>query len=278
MSSPTYGYTYKLLDALFQPMQDTLKSKIGKPVKYHNFYPFKSKSGRWYAFFNNSYSDIKIYDLETGELWFTNFYSYNPEFDFSENKRDSRIYYDHTNVSTYVPSFIKDSFILKEKEHVYYINDFSFDEDFEDSQLPKEELDFLPIAFNMWTIWAADYEFYVDVLDLSDIDNKVVKIYNNISYTVSRSVDKVRDIIKVDSEFWMPIRREGETEEELYKRSLTIKAISSISVLTENNNFRFEPVRNEEGIDTDDYQINNTANKEMSKPNDLLPWQLYLKD
>lgn len=171
-----WGHTFKHLTNFLNS-----KNTLGN-YRYKNYYPFKSKSGKWYAFWNQGYSDIKIYDLETKQIVIEKFYSsgtgYNP----------------HTNHSVYVPSFIP----IKD----YVVDDNEFDEWIDDGSLTLdnfEQIQFVPYAFNAWTVWAADYQFYVDIIDLSEIDSGVVKRVKNKGYTIPIDAEHVKNFVKMNT-------------------------------------------------------------------------------
>lgn len=154
---------------------------------YGNFYPFRSPKGRWMAFHNKYYSDIRIIDLKTYETVFEQFY------------RTPTYYASHTNFCTYVPGYM--SSMSSDGKTRFFYNDHELDED-KDWDNFEEDIGYLPIAFNAWTIWACDYEFYVDILDLRQIDDGILKIYENkTSFIIPRSAGHVRNYVNVQLEW-----------------------------------------------------------------------------
>lgn len=164
-----------------------------KDVRYENWYPFRSPKGVMMAFYNNSYGDIKIVNLETNEVVVDEFYSH------SDTDPEKKWYKSHTNVSTYVPSYwvIKEKMQMKDQpeKDIFYT---ALDYDIEEGEDLKAYGEFksLPIAFNAWTIWAMDYEFYVDVLDLREIDSGIIRKWKNIQYVITKDARHVRNFIK----------------------------------------------------------------------------------
>lgn len=173
-----WSYYDKMINGKFQKPSD---------VRYDNWFPFKSPKEKWFAFYGKSYTDIFIYDFETKEHIKLNTYR-GPE----KNQ-----YWDHTNFSTYVPSYFNWTSVHKDKTYNIVSEDSNLDASYERHGLTVDTLSFLPLAFNAWTIWAADYEFYVDVLDLSDIDNGNISVVDK-QYIISRDAHSMRDFVKID--------------------------------------------------------------------------------
>lgn len=73
-----------------------------------------------------------------------------------------------------------------------------------------DAVEFAPIAFNAWTYWAADEEFYVDTLDLSRIDEGVVAVFDRKPYVVSRGIRQVRDVVEFGGGFPVDVDRSVE--------------------------------------------------------------------
>ena len=164
-------------------------------VKYENWYPFRSPKGIMMAFYNTSYGDIKVINLETKEIVVEEFYSH------SDTDPEKNWYKSHTNISTYVPSY----WVIKEKKHVkdhpekdilYTILDYDTDPLTEETLNSYGQFKSLPVAFNAWTIWGIGTEFYVDVLDLREIDSGIIRKWKNIQYIITRDASHVRDFIK----------------------------------------------------------------------------------
>jgi hypothetical protein len=247
--SPSWGYSFKKIDELFQP----IKEKFGQP-RYNNFYPFKSASGKWYAFWNDRYSDIKIWDVEKHEIVFTNYYS----------NLEPKYYAEHTNVSTYVPCYIFDSFELNGKEHRFTVSDYDIDESYD---ISLDDLHFVPFAFNASTIWGCDYEFYCDVLDLRRIDEGIVSTIKK-SYILSRDMNHVRDMIKVETENWRAIRNKDETDEEFEIRRDEDHVYHSVKVLIEDMDMRIGPSGDPKNIYSDEEKYENVTKH---------PWKLGIE-
>lgn len=172
-------------DAIGQKVQ-ALNEKLKTGYKYQNYYPFKSPKGKWFCFYGDTYADIRIYDLETLELVTKSFYS----------NMEKKVYAHHANYSSYVPGYYtskyKDEYLFAHEE--YTLGD-------EKDNLPTvDELQYSTFAFNAWTIWAADTEFYVDIIDLSDIDNGNVKLIDKEVYIISRDTYSMRDMVNIDVE------------------------------------------------------------------------------
>lgn len=163
-------------------------------VRYQNWYPFKSPKGVMMAFYNNSYGDIRVINLETKEVVVNEFYSHE-DADPAKNW-----YKSHTNVSTYVPSY----WVLNEKntdvkgvttEYMFTMLDYDIDPLDEETLKSYGEFKSLPFAFNAWTIWGMDFEFYVDILDLTEIDDGIIRKWKDVNYVITKNADHVRNFI-----------------------------------------------------------------------------------
>lgn len=162
---------------------------LGTPI-HGNYYPFLSKSNKWYAFFNKSYSDINIYDLETNKLVVDYFYESTA----------------HVNVSTYVPAYSLIEYLDFTKQDGthsifadwdYETNEYSAMNT--NNSIDVQMLRYTPIAFNAYTLWAADFEYYVDILDLNDIDNGNIKLIEKTKFTLPTAMNQVRNYISFDA-------------------------------------------------------------------------------
>lgn len=251
MSNPSWGHDYSVIDKLFEPF----KEKLGHYC-YDNFYPFKSKSGKWYAFHNDQYSDIKIVEIETGKTVVKHFYS------------NKGVYLSHTNASTYVPAFVRGVY---ESPHTgRTIKTITNDHDFEDSEnITLDMIESVPIAINSWTIWAADYEFYVDAIDLRRIDEGIVRKLKFPQKVISRDCLQVRNVVECQTDYWYCIKKEGETDEELKARQDAVQPTSDFKFLVENHDLRFSP--KEPDHEEDIYDPNGVAGK--YEVDEELPWQ-----
>lgn len=207
-----YGHDFTNFDALTAPLLVKAEEKFGKH-SYRNWYPFKSPKGDWMAFHMVSYSDIRIVNLDSMEIVVDGeFYAHIVKG--ADGKNDWRhkdtVYNSHTNTSVYVPSYYIDTYDKgKDPEgnscgvgH-YAVNDREFDDD--ESTLGNMKS--VPIAFTAWTIWAADYEFYVDMLDLSEVDEGRVSLLSPgekfQGACIPISARHVRNWVKPEVDYWL---------------------------------------------------------------------------
>lgn len=246
-------------------------------VKYRNWYPFLSPKGRWLAFYNKSYTDINIIDLETKELVVRDFYSRYRGYDLIDGKRvsmEGHVYNGgHCNVSTYVPHCVYTQFVSSSADNKWLfsgLEDFDFDvfdpaktDEYMSNKnsgfkhhTDKRVLTSVPIAFNAYTYWAADFEFYVDLIDLSEVDNGVIKMIDGGRFTIPRSAEHVRNYVNCSFE--------GEDDPSKPQR-ISLR----YNVLEEKGPFNFDKndVNNESGLETWDGKWNKVKHTEF------LPWQ-----
>lgn len=205
-----WNYSFNKLDNYFKEKFKDQLEFLGK-YPYKNFYPFKSPKGKWMAFHSKYYSDIRIVDLENPERIVYEGYYRDPNSKYSA----------HCNVNTYVPSYL----VVPPNDSTQYgfaISDNDFDDWLSDGSMKEsqfENIDFLPLAFNVWTIWAADYELYLDVFDLSKIDDGILNCYKtDFKNTFPIECSDIRKHIKVEVEEWFPIKNQDESIEDFDKR------------------------------------------------------------
>lgn len=204
MTTEGYGYDFAAFDAVTKPLLDKAVEKFGKH-SYANWYPFKSPAGVWMAFHMPSYSDIRIINLDAMEVIVDgDFYSHLARS--ADGKADYRssetVYASHTNASVYVPAFVESTYTTHEgKPGLIAMNDHELEGD--------ELLDnvrSVPLAFNAWTIWAADYEFYVDVIDLSEVDSGKVHLLDlgeaRRGMSIPIGASHIRNFVKPSTEHW----------------------------------------------------------------------------
>lgn len=243
-TTPSWGRTFRKLDVWLAGFG--IAEHLGGPVEwtaigsrpghsYLNFHPFKSASGRLYAFHDGgNYTDIRVHELwrEDGALT-----SRPVTSDFYRTKE----HYDgHANYSIYCPSyFVRDSQykglkgeIVKSKEVVM---DHAFDAV---DEVPWGEVQFAPVAFNAFTYWAADTEFYVDTIDLSRIDEGRISLFDRKPYVVSRTMKQVRDVVDFSGWFYEDLRRTTLFDEGDVKPSPGINF--NVRVLTEASEDQFQ--------------------------------------
>ncbi len=184
-----YGYNYAIWDTFITEKFSKQLKHLGNMQPYGQVEIFRSPKGRWMAFHNTNYYDIRIVDLETCEPVFENFYSY-----FDKDKTN-QVYKHHVNFTTYVPTYFVDNFTTDGKKSLYLVKTYGFDcvEDMENFDF--NDLFSIPIAFNAWTIWGADFEFYVDVLDLREIDDGKLKMFKGAGFTLVSTATHVRQYI-----------------------------------------------------------------------------------
>jgi hypothetical protein len=175
-------------------------------VRYGNWCPFWSPKGRLMAFYNKSYGDIQIIDLETKEVVVKDFYSRLRPMEDPE-----RVYNHHTNCSTYVPSFIRypheSKFTANNEERHHRGFSHYVDQEWGGKDDLQEWLDTLankggeigslPVAFNVWTIWACDYEQYLDAIDLRQVDDGIVKLWPSKKTHIPINATHVRNYVQV---------------------------------------------------------------------------------
>lgn len=193
-----YNYDWKFFDNLTNDLKIKAEEKFGK-IRYNNWCPFKSPKGTMMAFHNSSYRDIRVINLDTMEIVINGeFYSH-----FDKEDEKNTVYSSHANHSTYVPSYWK--FQSEKYEHVLNVDEIDEDNKHE---FTLDNMLSAPYAINDWTIWAADYEFYVDILDLSEIDSGKIRKFDISPNPMMRNLsipieaDHVRDYVKVDLEHW----------------------------------------------------------------------------
>lgn len=204
MARDGFGYDYAPWDkAITEKFKDQL-AKLGAHQKYGQVEIFKSPKGRWMAFHNPSYGDIRIVDLESGDVVAKDFYS----------STDPKVYGHHANFTTFVPSYFYENLYEGKPEHGDKVRmNLSEVFDYEDSDFETVNWDNLysvPIAFNSWTIWAADNEFYVDAIDLRRVDEGVILPFKGAGFTLTRGASHVRQFIKHDSSYWVKVRTQEE--------------------------------------------------------------------
>jgi hypothetical protein len=215
MASPSWGRSFRKLDAWLNGFGITehlggavdLQEIGSRPGhSYRNFQPFKSASGRLYAFHDGGdYTDIRIHEVWTED---DGLKSRAVTSDFYRTKE----HYDgHANYSTYCPCyFVRDSQYRGIKGEIVTSKQVVMDHSFDlVDQVPWADVQFAPIAFNAFTYWAADTEFYVDTIDLSRIDEGQISLFDRQRYVVSRTIDQVRDVIDFDGWFHEDLRRTG---------------------------------------------------------------------
>ena len=163
---------------------------------------FFSPQGQKMAFYNTKYSDIRIVKIPTMEVVVDTFYS---------NKKEN-VYAHHANFSTYVPTYMTYDYIRSDGELDSLVDiDSEFEEDPEAYMKENREkglryeIKSLPLAFNAWTIWACDYEFYVDVIDLSEVDNGIIRKSTCPGFTMTRSGKEVRNYIQTSISYWYSV-------------------------------------------------------------------------
>lgn len=222
-----WGHDYSFVDKMFSTYFSESLKKLGG-VKYNNWYPFKSPKGRWMAFHNTSYGDIRIVDLEANTVVATNFYS-----NFDVRPDAPKWYMHHTNVASYVPGFIQyDDTLNDDKPVVFTLEDREMTSWLEDGSLvsiykeclsveadPSEQ-ELISFVFDKWqstnfalnayTYWAADFEFYVDILDLSRIDEGILAIYPKPTYVMPIDTDNLRSMVKFEVESFLPLSKPDE--------------------------------------------------------------------
>jgi hypothetical protein len=254
-----YGNDYSFWDAKVKERFKDQLEKLGK-VRYENFCVFKSPKGRWMAFHNTSYTDIKVYDLETLELVATDFYSKSVRNEDGSYNRELSTYASHTNASTFVPVYMP-------RNHGKYTSLDDMSGLVEEDWLSFCDWDRMispPIAFNSWTIWAADFEFYVDVLDLREIDNGIIKKWPDVcSFEIPRSGYNVRDFVEIDAD--LIINRDKEI-------NTTIPAqgdfVIDFNILQERKRDRFAF-----NTATGEIQFGDMHKEGFYEPKDTLPWE-----
>lgn len=213
--SEGYGKDFTFWDNLVKERFKDQLEKLGTP-RYRNWEVFKSPKGRWMAFHNKSYSDIKIVDLETLEPVIPYFYGktvYNE--DGSYNKDESVYDGFHTNVTSFVPTYLKRSYEsnVTKKEEIYYTEICEIDESFiKDEEDIWAKIISVPLAFNAYTYWAADFELYVDVIDLSEIDNGIIKKFTGqSSFIIPHGANRLGNYVKCDLDYYIDMKpKEGE--------------------------------------------------------------------
>ena len=197
-----YGHNYSAWDAFVEKNFGEQIRKLGPIQQYAKIEVFKSPKGRWMAFHHTDYTDIRIVDLETGDTVLKNFYSY------FNGKKEDRIYIHHVNFTTFVPTYSKSSYEHKGKKETIFVDptDYNSLKEMEDDAWNDlDSIMSLPLAFNSWTIWAADHEFYVDILDLREIDDGKLKIFDGGGFTLTRSAGHIRNYIKGEPSFWIKL-------------------------------------------------------------------------
>lgn len=190
-----YGRDFTAFDALTAEMKARAVEKFGS-VKYQNWCPFRSPKGTWMAFHNSAYSDIRVVNLDTMSVVVDgDFYAH-----FDKEDKTKTVYGSHVNSSTYVPSYastIEQTESGTNREFIYDRDDHDFEAE------PLDIIMSVPLAFNAWTIWAADYEFYVDVLDLSKIDEGIVtRLDVGKPLVIPIGAEHVRNYVNPSSEHW----------------------------------------------------------------------------
>lgn len=242
--SPGWGRTFQKVDAWLASFGIT--DHLGGPLgfaeigsrpghSYRNFHPFKSSSGRLYAFHDGgNYTDIKIHEISRvdgvlqGRPVTADFY------------RTKEHYDGHANYSVYCPCyFVRDAEyrglsgeIVKSRQ---VIMDHAFDAV---DEVPWSEVRFAPVAFNAFTYWAADTEFYVDTIDLSRIDEGLISLFDRKPYVVPRTIEQVRDVIDFAGWYYEDLRRTFLFEEE---DATPLPGIDfNVRVLTEASEDRFQ--------------------------------------
>lgn len=200
-----YGYDFAAFDKITAPLRERAVEKWGKPA-YQNWYPFRSPKGAWMAFHNTSYTDIRIVNLDTMDVVVDgDFYSHlhrDPDGQVDWRSPET-VYGSHTNHSTYVPAYSTHAIEPIGKTDMLVFDDY----DFEDGE-SLDSVFSVPIAINAWTIWAADYEFYVDVMDLSLVDDGIVRHFhmNRLAgAAIPISASHVRNFVKPSTEHWVSI-------------------------------------------------------------------------
>lgn len=268
-----YGHDFSGFDALTKPLLDKATEKFGKHA-YRNWCPFKSPAGAWMAFHMSSYSDIRVINLDTMEVVVDGeFYAHLHRGD--DGKVDWRaketVYASHTNTSVYVPSYAELPYTNHKGEADTYVvegHEFEPEDSDKESRVTLDFIRSVPLAFNAWTIWAADYEFYVDVLDLSDVDNGNISIlelgekHRGMSIPISAS--HVRNFIKPSIDHWIKIGDKSKGEENSRVKDVTFDAM----ILTESHLGRLELGAGERGFH-DIY----TEDKTAAYPRGRKPWE-----
>ena len=160
---------------------------------YGNLEVFLSPAGRWMAFHTDDYADVRVHDLEDGRLVATHVYS-----------RDD--HYGHTvNLSTYVPTF------RRKVEHgrVGFAPMHAAGMDRERG-IVEAELWSMPVAFNAWTVWGADHEQMIDLVDLSRIDEGVIALYDRDPWSTTIGAGHVRDFVHAKMTYVLDTRPDPE--------------------------------------------------------------------
>lgn len=167
--------------------------KILETPSYRNFYPFITKSGKWFAFYNQTYSDMKIINLETLEIVVDKFY------------RKEGKYSAHCNIETYVPGFL---FVEMENNENYSLNDHSRYINKEKITQNNSKQYYFPFAFNGYTFWACDYEIYIDMFDISDIENGNISLLKQQWAILPIDLYRIRNYISAKKESWVSANEE----------------------------------------------------------------------
>lgn len=101
-------------------------------------------------------------------------------------------------------------------------------------------------AFNASTIWAADYELYIDTLDLREIDDgKLYRVKVPHLRTLPIGIKDIRQFIRLIGDVCVPIRlNDKETEEEFEARKAASTprslALFDVHMLVKDNRDRFD--------------------------------------
>ncbi len=262
-----YGYDYAPWDRAVAEKFKTNLERLGPHQRYGKVEIFRSPKGRWMAFHNPQYTDIRVVDLETGDVVAKDVYA-----NFSVEPR----VYDgfHANFTTFVPSYFRQMISVGtsyEQPHLFSVTEYD-DNDFQ--TVDWDTLLSVPLAFNSYTYWAADHEFYVDVLDLRDIDDGKIHLLKGTGFTLIRSASHVRQFIKSDASSWVKIRTAEEREAGLQNESSAVhgKFVTDFTVLDQKEGLRLNFSTDGHLFDLHDYT------KEKSEPgykierSTELPW------
>lgn len=256
--SEGYGCDWTVWDALVRERFKEALDKLGV-YKYRNFEVFKSPQGRWMAFHGSSYMDIRVVDLETCEVVCTNFYSNRVLNSAGEYDREKSFYIEHTNVSTCVPTYLKS--VYDDYSVLCEPTDLESEGDKEDFT-QWDKMISLPFAFNAFTYWAADWELYVDVLDLREIDKGIIKKWEGAtSFVIPHGADHVRNYVKLDD---AGIIKPKDGNKEFTH--------ADFKVLEERTRDRFHV--NNDGTDFKFYNMYKKGDEGLYKVEEDLPWQV----
>lgn len=195
MANDGYGTNFEAWDrAVAARFKDQL-ARLGSNHRYGVPEIFRSPKGRWMAFHNPKYSDVRVVDLETGEIVATDVYS----------NRDPEVYDGfHANFTMYVPSYFRTVLNLRngDEPNLMHVSELD-DKDFE--SVDWDALVSIPLAFYSYTFWAADYEFYVELLDLREIDDGKIHVLKDVGFTMARSASHVRQYVLADAESYIDL-------------------------------------------------------------------------